>query len=349
MRLAVDRTELQLDRPFGISRGTVETTETVLVRLTHDEQTGLGAAAPSPYYGETPDTVEVILEEFQAVMADLEDPHAIQAVQAEMADRVGGNPAAKAAIDVALHDLAAIDAGLPLYRYLGLDGSRTITSSYTISLADTPRMRRWAEEATRAGFEVLKVKLGGAQDPAVLEAVREVAPEATVRVDANGAWGPHEAVRLCELCGEYDVQLVEQPIPDGNPEELRFVRNQSPVPIAADESCQHATDVARVSDAADVVVVKLMKMGGIREALAAIHTAKAHGLDVMLGCMLETNVTIAAAAHLTPLVDFADLDGSLLLAEDPFHGVPMREGEIDLRDVELTGTGARADHAASTE
>lgn len=341
MNASWQRVELVPDRPFGISRGTTETTESVIVELEYGGAVGLGGATPSRFYGESPSTVEAVLPSLLEVAESIDDPHAIQRVHGQMGRLVGQNFAAKAAVDVALFDLVSKLVDLPLVRYLGLDPERSLTSSYTISLAETPRMRRWAEEATRAGYDILKVKLGGVQDANVLEEIRRVAPEATLRVDANGAWTAHEAIRMCEACADHDVELVEQPVPADQPETLQFVRDRSPVPIAADESAMTPTDVPRVAGRADVIVVKLMKCGGIRPAVQAINAAHAHGLEVMLGCMLETNVTIAAAAHLIPLADYADLDGSLLLADDPYRGIPMPEGKIDLGAIERTGTGAR--------
>jgi L-alanine-DL-glutamate epimerase-like enolase superfamily enzyme len=175
----------------------------------------------------------------------------------------------------------------------------------------------------------------------MLGAVRDAAPDATVRVDANEAWSPREAVRKIDALAEYDLEFVEQPVPAENPEGMRFVRERAALPIAADESCVTLDDVPRVVGQADVVNLKLMKCGGLREAKRMIHAARAHGLEVMLGCMIESNASIAAAAHLAPLLDYADLDGSLLLAEDPYDGVPMPAGAIDLGNVDRAGTGAR--------
>jgi len=332
-----ERLELETAHPFGIARGTTETTETVLVRLEHEGETGVGAAAPAAYYGETADTVAAVLPDLLAAVERVGDPHAIQRVHAELADVVRDTPAAKAAVDVALHDLACRHLGVPLFRYLGLNPARAVPSTYTVSLAAPDEMRERAAEAVDAGHDRLKVKLGGDRDETALDAVRDAAPEATVRVDANAGWGPKEAVRLCAVCADHGVEFVEQPVPPG--EGLGFVTERSPLPVAADESCVTAADVPRVAGDADVVNVKLMKCGGIRPAIEQIHAARAHGLDVMLGCMLESNASIAAAAHLTPLVDHADLDGSLLLADDPYDGVPMPE--CDLTAVDRAGTGAR--------
>jgi L-alanine-DL-glutamate epimerase-like enolase superfamily enzyme len=190
-----------------------------------------------------------------------------------------------------------------------------------------------ARSATDEGFSLLKVKAGSDRPVARVEAVREAAPESVIRVDANEAWTP-EVV---------DVQFVEQPVPADDPDGLARLGERATLPVAADESCLVASDVPRVAPWADVAVVKLAKTGGIREAIRTIHTAHAHGLDVMLGCMVASNASIAAACHLAPMVAYADLDGSLLLAEDPIVGVPIPGGRIDLVGVDRPGTGARRD------
>lgn len=159
-------------------------------------------------------------------------------------------------------------------------------------------------------------------------------------MDANQAWSPREAVRKIEALAEFDVEFVEQPIPAENPEGMRFVRERAALPIAADESCVTLEDIPRIADKADIANLKLMKCGGLREAMRMIHAARAEGLELMLGCMIESNASIAAACHLVPLLDYADLDGSLLLAEDDYEGVPMPNGVIDL-ETGLAGTGAR--------
>jgi L-alanine-DL-glutamate epimerase-like enolase superfamily enzyme len=185
---------------------------------------------------------------------------------------------------------------------------------------------------------VLKVKLGTDRDRENVDAVTGAAPSARLRVDANEAWTPTEAVAMCEfLAGK--VEFVEQPVPADNPEAMRYVHERSPVPIAADESLVSPTDVPRVATFADIANVKLMKCGGVRPAVETFHAARAHGLATMLGCMIESNAAIAAGVHLAPLLDYADLDGSLLLADgaDPFDGPPVPS--LDLTGA-APGTGA---------
>ena len=341
MRTDFERVSLPLERPFTIARGTQTTAENVVVRIDDGDDIGVGAAAPSARYGETPATVEVVLPDLLAAVEDVDDPLAFDAIDDRLDAAVGDNPAAKAGVRIALHDLAAKRLSVPLYRLLGLDPDRTVTTSYTIGLDDTEIMRERAAEAVDAGYGVLKTKLGTDRDREIVRAVREAAPDARLRVDANEAWRPREAVANCEFLAEHGVEFCEQPVPADHPEGLQYVHERSAVPIAADESCVTLSDVPRAAGACDVANIKLMKCGGPRQAVAMVHAARAHDLEVMLGCMVETNAAIAAACHLVPLVDYADLDGALLLAEDRYQGVPMPDGTVDLAAVDRSGTGAR--------
>ncbi len=335
-----ERVSLPLEHDFTISRGTQSTAENVLVRIEDDRgRVGVGAAAPSARYAETIPTVEAVLPDLLAVVESVGDPHAIQRIEREGRAAVGDNGAALCAVDVALHDLAATCLGVPLYRYLGLDPGRTITTSFTIGLDDTGRMREKTAEAVAAGYPILKVKLGTDRDREIVSAVREAAPEATIRVDANEAWTPREAVHNTEWLAEHGVEFVEQPVPADNPEGMAFVREHGALPIAADESCVRLSDVPQVAEIADIATIKLTKAGGIRETVRMIHAARAEGLAVMLGCMVGSTALLSAGAHLAPLLDYADLDGALLLGEDRYTGVPMPEGEIDLAGLDRPGTG----------
>jgi len=337
-----DRVKLPLEHPFTIARGTQETAENVVVRISDGGgMTGVGAAAPSRRYGETAGTVGAVLPALLDEVRAVGDPHALGEIERRLRSVVERNPAARCAVSVALHDLAAKRLGVPLYRMWGHDPERVPDTSFTIGIDDPETVREKTEDAVEAGHSVLKIKVGTDDDEALLDAVRDAAPGATLRVDANEAWTPREAVRRIERLADYDVEFVEQPVPADDPEGLEFVHERSELPIAADESCVTPADVPRVAGHADVANVKLMKCGGLREATRMLHTARAHGLETMLGCMIETNVAIAAACHLAPLLDYADLDGSLLLAEDPFEGVDLTGGEIRLADLDRAGTGAR--------
>ncbi|PSQ37192.1 dipeptide epimerase [Halobacteriales archaeon QS_9_70_65] len=289
MNWRAERVELPLSVPFTIARGTTTVTENVVVTVEHGGETGHGAAAPAARYGETADTVEAVLPALFEAAEAVGDVHARRAIADRMRGVVRDNPAARAAVDVALWDLAGKLLDEPVFRLLGLSAApdRRPATSYTVGIAETATMKRRAREAADAGYPVLKLKLGSDRD-------------------RRG---------------------------------LRYVHERSPLPIAADESCRTADDVAAVADRCDIANLKLMKTGGITPAVEAIHVARAHGLAVMCGCMLETDAAIAGAAQLLPLLDYADLDGSLLLETDPYAGVPVREGQFGLGDVEA-GTGA---------
>jgi L-alanine-DL-glutamate epimerase-like enolase superfamily enzyme len=339
-----ERRSLPLENAFTIARSTQETAENVVVRIEDDEGTvGVGGAAPSDHYGETAATVEAVLPDLLSVVEDVGDPHQLERIERRMRETVERNPAARCAVSIALHDLVCKRLDVPLYRYWGLDPADALSTSYTIGIDDAETMREKTETAVERGHSTLKVKVGTDRDEEIVSTVREAAPEATIRVDANEAWSPREAVRKIDALAEYDLEFVEQPVPAENPEGLKFVRDRSALPIAADESCITLADVPQIADKADIANLKLMKCGGLREAMRMIHTARAHGMEVMLGCMIESNASIAAATHLAPLLDYADLDGSLLLDEDPYDGVPMADGEIDLGAVERAGTGANGD------
>jgi L-alanine-DL-glutamate epimerase-like enolase superfamily enzyme len=339
---AFERLTLDLDDPFTIARGTQATAENVVVRITDDEgTTGIGAAAPSAHYGETADTVAAVLPDLLAVVEDAGDPHSLDRIERRLRETVRANPAARCAISIALHDLVGKRLDLPLYRYWGLDADETVSTSYTIGLDSIERMREKTATAVDAGHSILKVKLGTERDREIMAAVRDAASDARIRVDANEAWTPPEAVDMIETLAAFDVEFVEQPVPVDSSDGLRYVHGRSALPIAADESCVTLADVPRIADRADIANIKLMKCGGLREAKRMIHAARAHGLEVMLGCMIESNAAIAAGCHLAPLLDYADLDGSLLLADDPYAGVAMADGEVDLVGGDRPGTGAR--------
>ncbi len=331
---------LPLSAPFGISRGTTETAENVLARIEDDDgRVGVGAAAPVEYYGESVASALDVLPELLLAVEERGTPHAQQALAGELRERAPDNPAARAAVSIAVHDLAARQRGEPLYRRWGFDPDAAPPTTYTVGIASPEEMATRASEASAAGFP-LKVKLGTDADRERIRAIREAAPEAHLRVDANGAWEPADAIAATRWLSEYDVAFVEQPVPADDIAGLRAVSEEGALPVAADESCVTAADVPRVADAVDIAVVKLGKCGGLRPTLRQIAAANAHGLETMLGCMVASNAAIAGAAQLAPLCEYADLDGSLLLAEDPYAGVPMEDGTIDLRAV-AAGTGAR--------
>jgi len=326
--------DLRLRHTFRIARDASDARRTVVVELEHDGLVGLGEAAPIPRYRQTPDSAARALE---TMAARLGDPHVFASAAARAA--VPGERAAEAAMDMALYDLAGKRLGAPLYELLGLDPRATPPTSFTIGL-DTPEAM--AAKVREAGdYEVLKVKLGTADDRALLEAVRGET-DRPLRVDANEGWTFEEARERLAWLATMGVELVEQPLPAAQIAETRELRRSSPLPLFADESVQVAADVPRLAGAFDGINVKLMKCGGLGEALRMIAVARAHGMQVMLGCMIESSLAITAAAHLSPLVDYADLDGHLLIADDPFVGATVAGGRLVLP--EGPGLGVRPRH-----
>ncbi len=324
MQITSKITKLQLKRPFKISRRKTDPyRKTIFVEI----DGGIGEASPAKFYGETVETVETALGFISSELnEDLDQNHE---VMSKVASILEGNYAAKSAIDMALNDRLGKKLGVPLYKLLGLNPLNTPHTSFTIGL-DEPTVM--AEKALAADMcPILKVKLGTARDIEIMETLRTVTDK-PIYVDANTAWSPNEAVQKIHQLKEYGVELIEQPTEPDDIAGLKFVRENSELPIIADESVKRASDIPSLSGAVDGINLKLVKCGGLLEAVRMIHVARAHGLRVMIGCMIESSLGITAAAHLSPLVDYADLDGNLLIKNDPFSGVTLNNGKLMLPD-----------------
>jgi L-Ala-D/L-Glu epimerase len=328
--------------PFIIARGGQADWPLIWVTLRDaDGLEGWGEAAPSRFYGETADTVVAALTRFAPILEGT-DGWSIEAIEREIDTALRWNAAAKVAVSAALHDLLGKRLGVPVWKLWGLTPSAAPPSSFTIGIApDEATLRARVREA--AGFPVLKIKLGSPRDREILRIVREEAPNAVLRVDANAAWTVKGTLAMLDTLVVHGVELLEQPLPPHELDGFRFLRQHTPMPLVADESCLTATDVARLADCVDGINLKLMKCGSLREALRMIHTARAHGLQVMAGCMIESTLGIAAAAQFASLLDYADLDGAALLANDPFVGPtiepPGAPGTIVVTDA--PGLGVR--------
>jgi len=319
--------DLKLTVPFRISRNVQYTSPNAIVQINYEEFTGLGEAAPDGYYGESLETMLACVSMFAGNLGD--DPFAIEDILNRLDEIIGLNPSAKAAVDMALYDIVGKMLNVPLYKLLGLNAANTARTSFTIGI-DTPE--NMAKKAVLAhDYPILKVKVGTKHDLDNLKAIREVS-SATIRVDANTAWTPKEAIKMINALAPYNIEFVEQPVFAHDLDGLRLIRENVPVPIIADESCVTVDDIPRVAGCVDGINIKLMKCGGVRHALKMIHTARAHNLQVMIGCMIESSLAITAAAHLTPLVDYADLDGHLLIDNDPYTGVTVEKGKLILPD-----------------
>ena len=319
--------DLKLITPFRIARGVQHTAQNVIVQITYDKYTGYGEAAPDEYYGESQETVLACVTKFAGNLGN--DPLLIADIMSNLDHLIRFNPAAKAAVDMALYDLAGKILNVPVYKLLGLNPAHTPYTSFTLGI-DTPDNMRQKALLAR-DYPIFKVKVGTKHDLDNLKAIREVS-SATIRVDANTAWTPKEAIKMINALAPYDIEFVEQPIAPHDLAGLKLIRENVPVPIIADESCVTVQDIPRLAGCVDGVNLKLMKSNGITNVLKMIHVARAHNLRIMLGCMIESSLAITAAAHLTPLVDYADLDGHLLIDNDPYKGVKVVNGKLVLPD-----------------
>jgi L-alanine-DL-glutamate epimerase-like enolase superfamily enzyme len=330
MRIEIEPLSLRLRQPFAIAHGVSTTRENVLVRI----EGGLGEAAAVPYLGETRDRIVADLQRVD--LSGAHDPFAL----ADLLDQLpSASAAARAAVDMALYDAFGQRLGQPLYRLLGLNPDRIPPSSFTIAIAEPEQM---AAEARASALPVLKLKLGAVGDEARIAAVR-AATTRPLRADANAGWSRQQAARLLPLLFEHGVTLIEQPLAAGDLGGLRDLSRLSRRPaIYADEGIRSTADILAHAGVVDGIVVKLAKCGGIRAALRDITLARALGLEVLLSCMIESSLAVTAAAHIAPLCQHVDLDGPLLILDDPFEGVIYRDGRLILPDRPGLGVVARA-------
>jgi L-Ala-D/L-Glu epimerase len=326
LRMEIEVLTLRTTHPLVIARGGQSDHRTVWVRLTDGEgNEGWGEAAPSKYYGETADSVVAALHLYGTMLP--EDPFQLEDAERRWENKLRGNAAARAALSTALHDLVGKRLGVPLFRLWGLDPCLAPTSTFTIGLDTPERIQAKVKEAEP--YPILKVKLGTDQDREILQAIRG-ATDKEIRVDANCGWTVKRALRMLPVLDEFGVTVLEQPLPPHDLDGLAAVTAQADIPVIADESCLTTVDIPPLVGKVDGINIKLAKCGGLREALRMIAVARAHGLMVMVGCMIESSIGITAAAHFTPLVDIVDLDGAALLSNDPFVGATIEGGQLTL-------------------
>lgn len=334
MRHSLSAHSLPLRRRFTIARGSSDFRTNLLLAFERDGLRGFGLAAPYPRYGESPESCRLAVE---AMLPLLErgDLLAWNPLAQALRRSLSGQFAAKACVEMALLDWVGKRLALPLYRLFGVDPGTMKPTSMTIGMDELEVVRAKVREAS--SFAVLKIKLGGQADREMIRAIREQSDQ-PLRVDANEGWNNRDvALREIEWLAGQGVELVEQPLPAGKNaqaglSDMAWLKERSPLPLLADESFHHAENIPALAQAFHGVNIKLMKCGGMLAALHAIAGARDHGLSVMLGCMVESGLGIAAAAHLAPLVDYVDLDGNLLLAEDVAESHPLEGGIIRLRD-----------------
>jgi L-alanine-DL-glutamate epimerase-like enolase superfamily enzyme len=332
---------LQLRHAFGIASNTRTSTPATLVELEHDGITGFGEASMPPYLGETQAGAASFLDRVAGLLGDFSDPFRREEILPAVDALAPGNSAAKAAVDIALHDWIGRRVGLPLHRFFGLDPRKAPATSFTIGI-DAPEVVR-AKTLEAAPFRIIKVKLGRDDegDRAMIDAIRSVS-SVPITVDANQGWNDRErALRMIEWLAGRNVLFVEQPVAKERLDDAAWLRQRSPLPLIADESVQRLVDVPKLRGVYDGINIKLMKCTGLREARHMIIVARALGLKVMLGCMTETSCAVSAAAQLSPLVDWADLDGALLISNDCFDGMKVVDGRITLPDRPGIGVAPR--------
>lgn len=323
MKLHWEPLTLDLKTTFRVAHGASDQRYNVLVYL----DDGVGEAAAVPYYGETQ---QGIIDYLNSVPDLGDDPFDIDGV---LAKRPAGSRAARSAIDEALHDLWGKQLGQPLYKLFGLNPHDLPFTSFTIAMDDPGIM---AEQAKESGYPILKIKLGGDRDEEIVAAICK-ATDAKLRVDANAGWTRERALQIIPRLADYGLEFIEQPLAVEDVEGYFWLKEklraaEVNIPIFADETAKTSHDVVKLAGAIDGVVVKTMKSEGIREALRMIHTARAHDMQIMLSCMVESSVGVTAAAHLAPLCDYADLDGPLLIKNDPYRGLKYEGAKMILPD-----------------
>ncbi len=324
---------LTLREPLRISRSAMAGRDAVGVSLSHDGLAGHGEVVTSAYYGLDRAAIDAALTALRDRVAEYPDPETL------LANPPAAVAGVLAALDAATHDLVGKRRGLPVHRLLGTPHLSRVPTAYTIGLMPPADSAATARRLVTAGFEVLKVKAGDGDDEARIAAVRAAAPGARLLIDPNGGWDPDGTVRLLDAVAACDVAAVEQPIPPGTPDRLAWISARTAVPIIADEDAATLAEVDRLAGAVAGINIKLAKCGGIRAALDLVDAAARHGMDVMLGCLVASSLGIAPAVHLTGSARWVDLDGHLLLADDPWTGIGGHDGTLTVPDA--CGLGVR--------
>lgn len=326
--------ELKLKHVFTVASFSRTTTPDVQVEIEYEGVTGYGEASMPPYLGQTVDSVMTFLSKVN--LEQFDDPFELEDILAYVDSLSPGDTAAKAAVDIALHDLVGKLLGAPWYKIWGLSKEKTPSTTFTIGI-DTPDVVREKTLEVAGQFNILKVKLGRENDKEMIQTIRSVST-LPIAIDANQGWkDKYYALDMIHWLKEQGIVMIEQPMPKEQLEDIAWVTQQSPLPVFADESLQRLSDVAALKGAFTGINIKLMKCTGMREAWKMVTLARALDMKVMVGCMTETSCAISAAAQFSPAVDFADLDGNLLISNDRFKGVEVLKGKITLNN--LPGIG----------
>ena len=335
MQLRFRPYELQLRHTFTVAGNSRKTTPVVLTEIDYEGYTGYGEASMPPYLGESQESVIKFLNRLD--LGQFKDPFMLDDILAYVDSVEEGNRAAKACVDIALHDLLGKLANLPLYKLWGINPENTPLTSFTIGMDSPDVVKMKTEEAAR--FRVLKVKLGGGNDREMINTVRSVT-NVPIYVDVNQGWTDREkALDMVYWLAEQGIRFVEQPLPKTAMDDMAWLTERSPLPIIADEAFQRLADVSAFKGIYSGINIKLMKSTGLREAHKMITVARALDMKVMIGCMVESSCAVSAASQLSPLVDWADLDGNLLISNDIYEGMQVVDGKVTLND--MPGIGIR--------
>ncbi len=319
---------LELKHVFTVAANSRTTTPIVLTEIEYEGIVGYGEASMPPYLGESHQTVTDFLSKIE--ISKYENVFDLESILNDIDKIAPGNTAAKASVDIAFHDLIGKLLNQPWYNIWGLNKEKTPFTSFTIGIDTAEVVRQKVKEADE--FKVLKVKLGRDNDKEMIETIRSVSDK-PITVDVNQGWKDKDfALEMIHWLNERNVLFVEQPMPKNQIDDLAWLTEKSPLPTIADESVQRLSDIVKMKDVFSGINIKLMKCTGMREAFKMIILARALGMKVMLGCMTETSCAISAASHLSPLVDWADLDGALLISNDIFEGTKVIDGKVTLNN-----------------
>ena len=329
MKAKWEEVKLNLIHPFTIARSTRTHYDSIILILEHNGITAYGEAVPTTRYDEDAEKVNTALASVDFESEPFNDPFKLEDIDSACRDNPLMTPSAIAAMNIAYWDMQGKLLGQPLYRLWGLNPLKSLISTFTIGIDEIDVIKQKVREAEI--YPILKVKQGLDNDREIISAIRELTDK-PIRVDANEGWTKEEALEKIEWLSGQNVEFIEQPLPADKLDESAWLKERSPLPIVADENCMTKEDIPKIAHAFDGINIKLMKCGGPTEALKMIHTARSFGLKIMLGCMCESSIAIGAAAHMSPLADWADLDGNLLLSNDPYSGIDVIEGKLLLPD-----------------
>ena len=319
---------IECTHPFGISRSSHSYYDIVFIYLEFDGLVGRGEAAPSNRYNESTERILQVLDNGIVVPDNIYD---IDSFCTQLSDQCENIKALEAAFSMAALDLWCQINKKPLYSYFNADPDQTPQTSFTISIGDMDLLPQKIKEADP--YNILKVKLGTdlIKDKSIIEHIRRETDK-TIRIDANEGWDLETGISMSYWLADNNVEFIEQPFKSSNLSDTAKLKNKSPLPIIADENSVNASDIPRIENVFDGINIKLMKCGSLFEAVKMVNMARERGMKIMLGCMIESSVAITAAAHLSPLVDYADLDGNLLINNDPYSGVTIHNGKLILPD-----------------